>query len=109
MSNLINLDGVEKRLRFLAETDVEFGTMRAELDNMKEKIKTVEATVFLTVEGTVEKRKAITRQHSSVQELLDEQFEMNTQYQVLSARRSTAVMYIEAWRSVNAARNKGSV
>jgi len=96
-------------LKFLAETDVEFGRLKGLYKALEFRLKIAEARGFVDAEGAQELRKAIARTSSDYCHLVQVFNETSIEFHTLEAQRFTAVNKIEVWRSVNASRNRGNI
>ena len=110
MSN-ITQEKMERALGYLAETDRPFGELRARIDGLDYQIKVAEAQAYLdnVGQGTQEHIKALARTSDSYKNLVKEYVDTKLEYEVIAARRKTAELIIETWRSINANQRRGNI
>ena len=109
MPSEITQDRMEKALHYLAQTDVEYATERAELERTEILRKRVRARAMLESGGSsVAERQARAEGHPDVQAADDAYVETVTKLEKLKARRETAALLCDLWRSVNSARRQGT-
>lgn len=107
---MISQERMEKGLTYLAETDEDYAKAKALVEGMKEILKIKKSQLFLKLAAKTQGE----REHQAVAHP-EYSFEVG-RYQeavkgmeLLRAKRTTETLLIDAWRSVNANRNKGNV
>jgi hypothetical protein len=101
---------MEKSLEFLASSDVDFARAKTLSDGLSLQRKTVKANCFIRAgEKSAASKEQTAYQMPDYVMHLQKMETANLAYLTLSAQRSTAVIVIDCWRSLNAARNKGNV
>ena len=109
MSDLPDAERVGKAINFLANTDEEYGQLCAAVSAMEHKGKTVKAIQYLSTSGTVGERQATVDASQAYKGWTEEMENTVADREIMRARRATASLLIELWRSVNAARSKGQI
>jgi len=102
-------EDVEKALKYLAETDQRMGELRGVVEAMTHRLKVYKAQAFVALEG---KGTIADREHKSILsqaylDALDDYKDKCTDYRILEARRSTAVLRIDVWRTQESSRRRG--
>jgi hypothetical protein len=100
---------MERALRWMATTDVEFADWRVQMLRAEYMADVAESTVYKLLEGTVEDRKRAAKAAPEVQKAMDDYFGCVRGYEKLRAQRKTAELLIETWRTVEASRRQGNV
>lgn len=106
---LITEERLEKALRYLAETDERAASLRADVERAEYKAKAVRDKVFLLEEGSVAERNARAGTNSAYDDAMTAYFDALKASDAVRNKRATEAIVIEAWRSLNANRNKGHV
>ena len=109
MSDLPDAERVGKAINYLANTDEEYGQHCAAVSAMDHKVKTLKAMEYLKTSGTVGERQAIVDSSQAYKDWAEEMENITADKEIMRARRATASLLIELWRSVNAARSKGQI
>lgn len=107
----ISTEKMEECLAYMAKTDVQHAMLRALVDDYEYRIKMAEARVARESKdkGTQDYIKSLTRTDPEYIKLVDELYETNMNYQIISAKRKTAELIIEVWRSLNANSRRGNI
>lgn len=106
----VNREAMEKALDFLSSTDVDFARAKTLYDGLSLQRKTVKANCFIRAgEGSAASKEQTAYQMPDYVMHLQKVETANLEYLTLLAQRSTAVILIDCWRSLNAARNKGQI
>lgn len=109
MPSEITQERMEKALHYLAQTDLEFASERAELERAEILRKRVRARAMLESSGTsVAERQAMAEGHPDVQAADESYVSSFANCEKLKARRETAALLCDLWRSVNSARRQGA-
>lgn len=107
----VTQEKMESALRYLAETDLQYGQARAAVDGLDYRIKMAEAQGYIDNlgQGTQEHIKSLARLTDDYKKLVNEYIEMKTLYETIGAKRKTGELIIEVWRSVSANQRRGNV
>jgi hypothetical protein len=102
---------MERALRWMATTDVEFADWRVQMLRSEYLAEVAESLVYKSYgnEGSVEDRKKAAKASPEVKKAMEEHFGCVRGYEKLRAQRKSAELLIETWRSVNANRRTGNV
>lgn len=106
---MINEERLMKALRYLSETDEPAAELLAMTERLEFKAKAMRDTVFLMEEGTVAERQAKAGSHVEYVKSMEAYFEALKESQHLKNKRGTESIVVDAWRSLNSARNKGNL
>ena len=109
MSDLPDAERVGKAINFLANTDEEYGRLCAGVSALDHACKTIKALEYLKTSGTVGERQAIVDSSQAYTDWTNKMENFVADREIMRARRATASLLIELWRSVNAARSKGQI
>lgn len=105
----VSVEKMEKALAYLATTDFQSAEFKAEVRRKEYIAKKVRARVFLSSEGNNEERKAQGEVSEEVSKAEEELAQMEAEYEKLKAKRMTAALLIDVWRSLNASRRQGNI
>jgi hypothetical protein len=101
---------MEKALDFLASSDIDYARAKTLSDGLQQQRKTIKANCFIrSGEKSAASKEQTAYQMPDYVMHLQKMETANLEYLTLSAQRSTAAIVIDCWRSLNAARNKGSI
>ena len=101
---------VSECLEYLAETDERLGVLKASADYYKDyKAKQVKAEIFLSKTGTKDERESEALCSASYLEVMDAKRQIDTELQIIIAKRKTCELTIEVWRSQQANRRQGNI
>lgn len=104
----ITREVMEDAVDYLALTDVEYARGKTLFDGLSLQRKTVKANCFIrSGEGSAAAKEQAAYQMPDYVMHLQKMETANLEYLTLHAKRQTAVVKIDCWRSLNAARNKG--
>lgn len=107
---MISDERMEKALRYLAETDDEFGVLKTAVARAEWTFDFAKRSQFLVAEGkTVEERKASAETSGAVSTAHEFWMEALVTFERMKAKRATQELIIEVWRSVNASKRKGNL
>jgi len=107
---MISLKNMEDALTYLAESDEEEANLRAAMDGAKKKMES-EFTILAAHSGekTVLEKEAFAYSHDNYKAAESSWLSALSRHGHVKNRRSTGCILIDAWRSLNAARNKGQI
>ena len=105
----ITEDRMTRALRYLAETDEKVSRAKAYMLGIDKQEKTILAINFLKTEGTVAEREANSRVSPEYKTWKEEYENAVVDYEILKNKRSTEVLIIEVWRSLNSQRRRGNI
>src|SRR3990167_6579529 len=100
----VSTDRMEKGLRYMAETDVQFGMLKALVSDLENRIKVEEAQGIIGNKGAGAQDivKSLARTSDGYKRLLDEHYQILMELEIMAAKRKTEEILIDAWRSLNA-------
>lgn len=104
---MIDLERVEKALNFLANSDLEYAEAKTDVERQVYLAKHARALVYPQTDGTVDERKAAVERSAEVTQIEDRRLDAILKFETLKARRETAALLIDTWRSVEASRRLG--
>lgn len=106
----ITRDTMEQALMYLARTDEDYARARAYRDGLEDQKKVILASVFMRANGnSAAANKEIAYNSMEYRQHLERWEQANLEYLTLQAKRQTAELQIDCWRSLNAARNRQQV
>ena len=107
----ISTDRMEKGLRYMAETDVQFGMLKALVSDLENRIKVEEAQGIIGNKGAGAQDivKSLARTSDGYKRLLDEHYQILMELEIMAAKRKSEELIFEAWRSINSNRRAGVV
>lgn len=106
----INRELMEKAVMYLAETDEAFARARAIRDSLEEQKKPILASIFMRANGgSAAANKEIALNSMEYRQHLERWENANLDYLTLQAKRRTAEIQIDCWRSLNSARNRQQI
>ena len=106
---MISQDRLEKALTFLAETDEDCASLKADAARAEFKAKAVRDAIFLREEGTVAERTARSGASKEYAAAMGLHFDLLERYEGMRNKRGTEAIVIDTWRSLNASRRAGNV
>ena len=106
---MITYDRVEKALARLAETDQPCADLKADVERSKYRAKAIHSAIFKMESGTVAERQAIADCANDYADAMEEYYQAISLYEGMRNERNHQELFIEVWRSVNSARNKGQI
>ena len=106
----VTKDLMEKSLLFLSQSDEEFARLKALTQGLDEQKKIVKAASFLRGGGTsAAQNEQIALNSQDYRQHIDKWHDANLNFLTLQAKRHTAEITIDCWRSLNAARNRQQI
>jgi len=106
---MISEDRLAKALTYLAETDEPLAHLKAEAERQKFKAEAIKAAIVLTAEGTVAEKQAQAVGSQQYTDAMNEYFRLTEEHDAVKNKRSTEVIVVEVWRSLNASRRAGNI
>lgn len=106
---MINYDDAEKALKFLKETDVEFARRKCLYEGLEDVKKSVEAIAFLNADGAAAVRSQEAKASTEYLEHMEKLADARLDFETMRNHRTTAVLQIDMWRSVNSNQRKGNI
>jgi hypothetical protein len=103
------MQSATESLEYLLETDDEFGRLKGEVEGLDYLIKMAEARGYLGASGTQDQRKSQARISEEYERLVLEHNDRVIELHTIGAKRKTAELVIEVWRSQSANRRVGNV
>lgn len=100
---------ISEALEYLAGTDETYGWQRGHVAGLEYRIKSIEATGYLNSDGTQEQRKAMARTDQAYLEMINEYENAKIDLEVIAAKRKTAELHIEVWRTQQANKRQGNI
>jgi len=100
---------LEESLEYLSGSDVLFAQSKALMEGLKHQEKAILAAAFLESSGTVAEREANSRINPVFTQWRKDYENSILEYHTMAAKRSTHVMKVEVWRSLNASRRVGNL
>lgn len=106
---MISEDRLQKALTYLAETDEPSAKARAYVKGLEQQRKTVKAFAFLSASGTMAEKEAKAYASPEYEEVTQAIENAVADAELYFNKRSTEMLIVEVWRSVNAGRRKGNI
>lgn len=108
---IVNDDKAHKAVSYLASTDEQLGPLKARMKGLEHRIKTLKAQVYLESkgQGTDGDRKAMSEVHTEVVSLQSELENAFADCEIVMAKRKTAELLVEIWRTENSNRRAGII
>lgn len=106
---MITNDRVSQQIDYLKDTDEDAGELKADVERTEYQFKRAKALVFKLAEGTVADRNATAETSPEVEAAAEKWFKAIKASEVIRAKRQTAALIVEVWRSVNANRRTGNI
>lgn len=100
----ISQERMERSLKYLAETDKQYGMLKGMLEGLDYNLKIIEAQGVVNLQGTgnVDYIKSMSRISDDYKNLVVKIEELSIEFHTLAAKRNTEATVIECWRSLNA-------
>lgn len=98
-----------KYLTYLAETDAAFAQAKASVKASEHTLKVVKAKSFLSSEGPQGQREQQAYASEEYQSVLNDLKDVTLEAETMGAKRKTAELAIEVFRSLNANQRRGNV
>lgn len=108
MNELPDAERVGKALNYLANTDEPYGRLCAAVSAIEHKGKAIKAVEYLKASGPVAERNAVVECSQAFKGWMEELENATADREIMRARRKTAELLIEVWRSVNSSRRQGA-
>lgn len=106
----MNINDIQASLEYLGETDEKYGTLKANYMAQKELLKSAYSLSFLeTQTGSVEHRKAVSYSSARYITAVSDYRDACADYEILRAKRLSAELNIELYRSLLSAKKQGIV
>lgn len=104
------VNDISEALTYLAETDEDYARASGLAKGLKYKIKVERAQAYLESEGKTEARRdAVSHASRKHIDAINAYQNAETDARIMHAKRMTAQLKIEVWRTENANRRKGNV
>ena len=100
---------VTEALEYLAETDEKYGRLKGSTAALEYIIKVAEAEGFIEADGPQGERQAKARSSEKYKKAVEDYRDVRTDMEIIGAKRKTAELTIEVWRSQNANRRQGNI
>lgn len=100
---------VSEALEYLASTDEEYGRLRGVVKGLEYRLKVSEAIGYLGASGTQDERKSRARASDEYKRLVTDYEAVCIDAETIGAKRKTAELTIEVWRSQNANKRQAGV
>jgi hypothetical protein len=105
---MIDEDRLQKALTYLATTDEPCAALRADMERTEFKAKAVRAAMIKHSSGSsASAREAEADASVEVSEAWEKHFKATHDYHAMANKRSTEVIIVDTWRSMNANRRQG--
>ena len=105
----ITNDRLSECLDYLARTDQEAAELKADVERQEYMFKRQKALAFKLAEGTVADRNAIAETAGDTGVAAEKWFTAIKESETVRAKRQTAALIVEVWRSMNANRRTGNI
>ena len=109
VSDTINIQAVERALKYMADTDEEAAKAKALVKALEHSFKTIVATEFMKATGAQGEREKIAHASPAYREHNEKYQNAVADYELLANKRKRAELTIEVWRSLNANQRRGNV
>lgn len=106
---MVTDERMEVALRFLANTDEEAAELKVDVERQAWVREQAEHRVFQLTEGTIPERKATAALSGDVSEATEKWLQAMLKSKKMEARRATAALNVEVWRTSSANRRQGHV
>ncbi len=100
---------VEQALRYLAETDEEYGRAYGRVEGAHNQHKAIKAVAFLEATGTVAEREAKSLTADTVKAAANAYENAVAERETIRAKRKRAELIVEVYRTVSANQRRGNV
>lgn len=104
-----DLPKVSEQLEYLVSTDELYGFARGKIKALEHLLKVEKSVQFLEAEGPVAEREAKAMASDRYKALVDEFKQTVIDAETIGARRKTAELQIEVWRTQQANRRQGNI
>ena len=106
---MISDDRMEKSLKYLAESDIEFAELKVDVERKDFIADQTKAAVLLTADGTVPEKQAKALNSIEHVKAKTAYFDAKLAAMAMGNKRKTQELIFEAWRSLNSNRRAGMV
>ncbi len=106
---MISEKKLEEAMTYLAKTDTECAGLKEKMLRQEYVMDLAKRRCFLIHEGNNEERKAKAETDTSVTIAADTYYDFVGEYEKMKAKRATAELIVEVWRSLNANRRSGNI
>jgi hypothetical protein len=96
-------------LFYLQSTDDDAAELKVEVERKSYLLELSRKREFLKAMGTIEQKKAEAEVSSSVRDAMDEYLQAMLEHEKVKARRITAALVVEVWRTSSANRRVGNI
>lgn len=108
IAEIIPDERCDKAIHYLHDTDDEAAIAKVDVQKFKDEIEAREDAVFLRLEGSVEKRKAMARTDPETVKARNDYYSVLLKFERLFNKRKTAERIIELWRTVSSNKRAGA-
>lgn len=108
MKGPITQQRMEEALEYLSSTDESCATLRADMERAEFRAKRTEQVIFKISDGTVAERTADAKTSPDAEAAWEKYFTALQAHEAERNKRSTEVIVVETWRSLNANRRQAS-
>ena len=102
-------ESAEKALSYLGRTDDEHGRLKAHHQALDKVRKSVRAQCFLEAEGSIADRNSKAESDPRYKKAVEEWENAMADFYTIDAKRATATLAIEIYRSVNSSLKRGNI
>ena len=114
---MITQEQAEAALESLGNTDGEYGRRKARVEGLKETRKIIKAQMMLEIEAAIGPGEKMTGQMIEANAYASQRYrkevsdlaEAMQDFEILKAKRLSAELKIEVWRSIHSAQKKGNI
>jgi hypothetical protein len=106
---MIDDDTMENSIAFLAQTDEEYAELKVDVERQAWVKEQAEHRTFQLADGTIPDRKAGAALSADVSQATEKWLMAMLRFKKLDAKRATAALRIEVWRTIISARKQGMV
>jgi len=104
-----NEETAQKSFDYLQSSEEEYAQLSAAHSVAEDRLKALEARLYLQAEGAQEKRKMEARGSKEYSEMLDEIEDITAQFRAIQAKRNRAQHLISATQTILSSRSKGMI
>lgn len=108
MKGAITQERMEHALQYLADTDEPCAALRADMERAEFRAKRTEQAIFKISDGTVAERTADAKTSPDTEAAWEKYFTALQAHEAMRNKRSTEVIVVETWRSLNANRRQAA-
>jgi isocitrate dehydrogenase len=104
----VTQERMESALDYLVSTDFQFAELDGQVKNAENRVELAKEIAYARSEGAnIKEREAKAVMAETYQNALDEHTKAYIEFKKVKAKRDTAQVLIDVWRSLNAARRQG--